>query len=176
VVQRRTRRPERWEGDLIELANMHDEQMGAPLDRHSGAVIDLAVEEGRLARGEPDGSWEKFEAAPGACYAWDAIEEPWHKMLRVRNRVYLVSRDAPRWTWMSRATDEFDGEFRALNPRPSMFRLPPDLDVQDASTRRLVKLHDDFGEVIHKVSDTMRPPQTYPWRRWWIFANGTRAG
>src|SRR5687767_10334618 len=52
MVQRRTRRLERWEEDLVELATMHDEEMGAPLDRHSGAVIGYALALDQLQRGE----------------------------------------------------------------------------------------------------------------------------
>ena len=93
LVQRRTRRLERWEDALIELVDIHDVQMGAPLDRHSAAVISLALEEGKLERGEPGSSQDKVDAARQELYdAWDAVGELWHRFSWLQKRVYL---DAP---------------------------------------------------------------------------------
>lgn len=100
--------------------------------------------------------------------SWDAVDELWHKMLRIRNRVRLVNRDAPHWSRIKRVTMDFGTVLAELSPHPSPHRGLLDYDEQDAETSRLAELHDYVGEAIHRVSDTMRPPPTYSWRRWWI--------
>ncbi|MCY1144069.1 hypothetical protein OWR29_39250 [Actinoplanes sp. Pm04-4] len=134
---------------MVELATMHDEEMGAPLDRHSGAVITYAGAQGRLRRSEEDASQERVDQAHQELVeAYDAVEELWHKMLRVRNRVRLVNREAPFWGRVERVTWDFSKVLGDLSPHSSPYRQLLDFDGQHAATSRLAELHDDVGEVI----------------------------
>jgi hypothetical protein len=157
-VQQRNRRIERWEDDLIELANIINEEMPPAYWRASGAVVRFydarCVDPGNRDDIELRRASEALDRE--AKKVWELTMRT-HRLLR---RVRLVRRDSPYWDLLSKALHSMTAELaQALSSQHGLDR--------ESMDEALLRNEQSYGAAIKHARDTldmvavsMRPPSS----------------